>query len=820
MFRLHAARIVPHAKAALQTPHSRRHPEVGAAELNDAWPARHKPYLVEIMRPFSHAELPAGIRMGTIPRMKWFATASCLCAMLLAGSAPAEIVRVANKSLQLGVDRASGQLVELVDRASKHNLAGGATDPGGLWELDLAGVGTLTPTHARLFAVTPLRGRPGGLRLQWSGFGLAQAPELRVEVTATLERSQPASHWRIAVHNSGGQAVQLIRFPRLLNVAEQAGERLAVPAWLGQETDQPRTLLRGSSAKPRRFEWAYPGHLSLQCLALSVADGAGVYVASDDTAGHLKTFAVFGGGDTGLNLEILHRPDRDLTPRDDYALPYAVVLGTFRGSWFDAATRYRMWATNQPWAAESRLRRGLTPAWVTNTALWVWNRGPSPGVLDPAIALQEKLGLPVSVFWHWWHGCAYDDGFPEYLPPREGEAAFKAAMQRAREHDVRAIVYMNQRLWGMTTASWTNENAARFAVKTAEGTIRPEVYNTFTKAPCASMCMGTAFWRNTYARLATEAFRGLGVDGIYMDQACTSLACFDPTHGHPIGGGTYWVGGFQKLAADIRQRCHIRGGPALAGEGCGENWLPHLDLMLALQVSRERYAAPDGWEPIPFFHAVYHGYNVYYGNYSSLTMPPYDELWPAEFAPKEPLKLLDQKFSRQFYLEQARAFVWGQQPTIANFLPSHLHERAEELDYVMRLARLYARARQYLLHGTLLPPPKVTAPSVEQDMSRLSIYAGQQGGLTEFRKTVPQVWAATWRSPNGTVAVAVASLSDQSLTPTLELDAAACGLPKRGRVYRIDPDGRRLIGEFRGKTVVLQPELGPRDACLLELKRN
>ena len=35
--------------------------------------------------------------------------------------------------------------------------------------------------------------------------------------------------------------------------------------------------------------------------------------------------------------------------------------------------------------------------------------------------------MPVSVFWHWWHGCAYDAGFPEYLPPREGTDAFKTA---------------------------------------------------------------------------------------------------------------------------------------------------------------------------------------------------------------------------------------------------------------------------------------------------------------------------------------------------------------------------------------------------------
>ena len=70
----------------------------------------------------------------------------------------------------------------------------------------------------------------------------------------------------------------------------------------------------------------------------------------------------------------------------------------------------------------------------------------------------------------------------------------------------------------------------------------------------------------------------------------------------------------------------VRGEIVLAGEGCGEAWLPYLDLMLTLQVSRERYSPPnDPWEVIPFFQAVYHPYAVTYGSYSSLTMPPYDE---------------------------------------------------------------------------------------------------------------------------------------------------------------------------------------------------
>jgi hypothetical protein len=203
---------------------------------------------------------------------------------------------------------------------------------------------------------------------------------------------------------------------------------------------------------------------------------------------------------------------------------------------------------------------------------------------------------------------------------------------------------------------------------------------------------------------------------------------------------------------------------------------------------------------------------------SSLTHPPYDDLWPAEFAPQEPLKLLDRKFSRQFCLEQARAFVWGQQPAIANFLPSHLQERATELEYALRLAKLRSRFPEFLLRGEMLPPPRVDAPTAELEMSRLSIYAGQRGGVREFQKRLPLVWAAAWRAPDQRVAIAVTSISDQLLTAALELDAAAMGLAGQGNVYRIDERGRRLVGKYRANAPRLRLDLSPRDACILELK--
>ena len=87
--------------------------------------------------------------------------------------------------------------------------------------------------------------------------------------------------------------------------------------------------------------------------------------------------------------------------------------------------------------------------------------------------VSDYLGVPVSVFWHWWHHCAYDVGFPEYLPPREGEASFTSALADAHDAGLHAIVYMNQRLWGMTTQSWTERDAEQFAVKRPDGKVQP-----------------------------------------------------------------------------------------------------------------------------------------------------------------------------------------------------------------------------------------------------------------------------------------------------------------------------------------------------------
>jgi hypothetical protein len=746
--------------------------------------------------------------------MRWPGVFVLACISVFAVANTATTVENAVLSVTLTPD--PGSLDRIVARGTSHAFLTSDVNAS-LWLVETMDGSVLGPESAGASSCTAGDDAGRELFVTWSDFGIERAPDLRVEVRVIMDAEEPVSRWRISVHGLGDIAPRRVFFPRVGPIAAQDEEMLAVPQWIGEATTKARAMLNPESGPGGRREWEYPGLLSMQFLALYGGEGPGLLVSTDDMQLMAKRFAVFGDGRDGLGLEVIHLVPVGGDGDGSFEPGYDVLVRTFDGDWYTAAAHYREWASKQWWVEQSRVRTGQTPDWVRDTGLWVWNRGRSPGVLGPAVTLQNQAEMPVSVFWHWWHGCAYDVGFPEYLPPREGAEAFREAVAGAQQHGINAIVYMNQRLWGMTTESWKERDAQRYAVKQPDGSVAPEVYNTFVKAPNASMCMGTEFWRDTYAGLAEEVVCDLGVSGIYMDQACSSLACYDASHGHSLGGGTYWMEGFKALEGDIRARCAKVKEVGLAGEGCGEAWLPHLDMMLSLQVSLERYAAPGMWEPIPLFNAVYHDVATQYGNYSSLTRPPYDSLWPEEFAPKEPLTLLDRKFAAQFRLEQARSLVWGQQPTLANFRENQLDERAEEIDYLLTIARVRRTALKYLRDGVFLKPPPIDAPTNEIPISRLSIYAGQQDAVQEYAKVVPSVLASAWRSPDGDVGIVLASISDAPTTVSAALSHKDYPIPESGKVHQLTDRGPSDEVQFNGGVVELVIRLEPYDVRVYEI---
>lgn len=168
-------------------------------------------------------------------------------------------------------------------------------------------------------------------------------------------------------------------------------------------------------------------------------------------------------------------------------------------------------------------------------------------------------------------------------------------------------------------------------------------------------------------------------------------------------------------------------------------------------------------------------------------------------------------------MEQARSFVWGIQPMIANYKDFLATDRKEEIDYLMKLARIRSQGLKYLLHGKFVWPPEIKTPEQEMKISRLSIYAGRETErVTELQGKYPTVYAGVWKSDNGMLGVAIASIFDQAFPVKLRFDTETYGLKPTGEVFLIKGNGRKKIGKYRNEKINLTIQLSPKDACILE----
>lgn len=753
-------------------------------------------------------------RWRRCPRRRATGIAAALTVVLAGATSGGEHpITVDGDGLRIGIDAATGGLVELVTLPVGTDAPADEAAPTGPWRLDVGGGNERHELAAERCGPPTVHRLPDGdVTLAWPEVAAGTLGGIRVDVRVRPGSPRPGlSRWELRVAKPKTVRLLAVDFPRVAAIGERPNETLAVPKGLGMVTRNPRRL--AAAAAGRRLSWTYPKPLSLQFIALYEPGGPGFYAGCDDTGGCVKDLVLAAGPDGRLVFECRHAPEGEAHGEEEYRLPFAGVIGGFRGDWSTAAALYRDSPTGVEIARRGRLGRGAVPEWLAGTGMWVWNRGRSPDVIPAAIGMQGRIEAPVSVLWHWWHGCGYDEGFPEYLPPREGTDAFRAALDTARRHDVRAILYMNQRLWGTRTASWkAGPEPARHAVKRRDGRVQEQTYNRFTGAACAAMCLGTEFWRDTYAGIAGTAVRELGAAGIYMDQAGTPDECHDAGHGHPVGRGRYGHGGLARLADDIRGAGPPDRPVALAGEHCGEPWIGVLDAQLALGVSAERIGLERDWEPAPIYPAVYHGSTIVFGSYASLEHPPYDEKWPAERRPAAASTPLDPRFGRQFMLEQARAFAWGMQPMIANVRAAQFDEQPDAMAFAIRLARTRMRGLAHLRDGTWLPPPAIVAPTREIDVVEAGVYSG----VRRSTRVVPLVLCTAWRAADGMLGIAVAHVGDEDVVVEIPVNAAEYGLRGGHAVRVVDHAGRRHLTDLaEGESPVRCP-MPARSGCLLE----
>lgn len=637
------------------------------------------------------------------------------------------------------------------------------------------------------------------IQIQWTHPSGESGPDVRATVCFKKDRPSLAE-WYLELDGIDGLGIQSVRFPIINGILPQnEQDELAVATWTGTLIENPWSY--ATIEKPLSMSRG-PGYMSAQVSALYNPETDGIYWGTEDPDSWYKESA-FEIRPDNAQVSFVHFLRMDVD-NSSYSTPYPTVIGTFEGDWIDAANLYKSWGLKQKWCNDSRLRSGKVPEWVQNTAVWVWNRGRSGNVLPEAVALQKSLGLPVSVFWHWWHNCSYDDGFPEYLPPREGREPFIEAVAKAKKEGVHCINYMNSFQWGDSTPSWKEKHADLWCLRKADGSTITKTYNIFSGKSLTNMCPWTEFWRRTYADMCDTLVNVYGTSGVYLDQACQSKACYSPSHGHPIGGGNTWVKGHRQMIDDIWQVITPSEGeaPTLAGEGACESWMGHLDLGLTLEAANDRLA-PALYDKIPFFEAIYHPYQICYGNVSMLVSPPYDEKWPEEFRPSDAETLLPDDFDKQFMMEQAKTFVWGVQPCIANFHEYLLEKKPKAMAFAFDLIKTRYQALDYLLYGDFVRCPQFPSYTEEIPICRQTIYVKSGSRLSRTSRTVSTLYSSAWKASDGSLGIALANIADQARDFDFVLDPKQYGLPSAGEVISLNGAGApRVTQAYNGKTSI------------------
>lgn len=612
--------------------------------------------------------------------------------------------------------------------------------------------------------------QPGTLHLQYSGFVFGTTP---VHVDLALRPEGSSIFWRASAAVDGqAAACWRLDFPVLDGVGRRAGDdgddAVIVPDGWG------RWLPRPSVA---HYQGRYPGgNTTMQCVGY-VRGNTTLGVIARDGRCFAKDFVALGREDPPtIALEVRHYPE-EMGYAHSCAWPYEVETVALDGDWFTLAEHYRAWATRQAWCEGGRNRRRLdSPAWFRKLVWW-HHDGTRDGaqLIDTFEHLRQAVPFPLAFHWYNWHSIPFDNFYPDYFPVN---AYVPEVREKLRAWGVRVMPYINGHLWDTQAKSYVAEGAQRWAMKKFDDSLYIEHWNNHDHS---TACPFTAAWRDKLVQVTDRLFRDVGVDAVYLDQigATQAQLCYDGTHGHPRGGGDYYVAGYWNLLHAVRENARrINPDAAMTTEDTAEPYIRYLDGMLMCN-----RAVPDS---LPFFPAVYHDYVAQFGLYIH-----------------EP----EIKAGVTFRTKEAMLFQFGAQlgwnGTDWSAVPAH----QEKFQWLAQLAAYRQIGLDWLAYGDMLHPPRVT----RLDGSPLPLIAERWiYNKREIATDQPAVTASAWQAADGRVAIFVINVSDQPLSVAVLAPAESNGR----KIRAMDVSGKPS-GEIAGSGHRLHLILAPRSVQML-----
>ncbi|MBR4519549.1 MAG: hypothetical protein IKO65_11175, partial [Victivallales bacterium] len=202
-----------------------------------------------------------------------------------------------------------------------------------------------------------------GLVFEWHGLDLPGEPGV-VDVRCTIRSAlSPAgeSHWRIQVTNRSTQwGLAETQYPILAQVIRPGQGDAMLP-----DHNWGHRLYRNSF---RTAEQTYPTYkCPMQFMAFNQGD-AGLYIAAHDPGARPKRLKVSSTQEVSFCVHAENASQPGAGNGDDFAF----CVAAYRGDWWQAAKRYRKWATSEtPWTAKGPIAsRTDYPRALVDASFW------------------------------------------------------------------------------------------------------------------------------------------------------------------------------------------------------------------------------------------------------------------------------------------------------------------------------------------------------------------------------------------------------------------------------------------------------------------
>jgi len=668
-------------------------------------------------------------------------------------------------------------LLSIYDRASGKWLLQVDADRARMWRVDVKqGEKKQTRTYENAgrpcTVTTTVEEGEAVASFVWGG-------DVSVEVVTRLAADETLARSKINVRTlHDDEGLLSVTFPvvhGILPLAENAADDRVLFAFRTGFT-RPSPLVTG---EPLKMKYCIEYNMQLAAL---LGGGRGLYFGDHDPTAAWKDFSWTPDADTQTLSYAVSHPVLDWggpEPVTHYESPGDCVLGPFQGDWYDAARIYRRWAVTAPWCAKGpMIQRDDYPKWFLNIDYWAFGHLGEHLGQQREFVKRDLFDFPITVTHDYGHfnGWTIHDAGPDYFPPKPGSVNYQQVVGELRDRGARVVPYVMGWMWNGASEGYRRRGAKEKGAMLGEdgqsvlwAELEPSEENI-------AMCPASKIWRDKLTDVSVEFVQRYRTGGIYFDYFSTHMAdCFNPTHGHALGGGDYWARGVHDLFQQVWDGARKADPEAML---CAEDLAEFcLDVLDAAYVGIT--------DDAPVWQAVYHDYTQLFGGMHWME------------AGQIPL-------SRQWLYGRI-----SQLPGSLGFPDS----RPETIKWYRDLLLCtHEFARPYLGYGEMLRPPEVSG-----DIPILTMKSADG----PFK--APGVEGTAWRAPDGSVGIFFINYEDQPRQFTWKTDLAEiAGLDASKRLQITEwtaDNGAKPLKQTAGGIVGDAVEIPPHGMIALKLEK-